>query len=401
MDVPNPAHDGTESMKLKCQPEDFVVTEQLELIPTSGPYGLYRLCKTDIGTAEAIQHLRRTWNLAANQVAHAGLKDRHAVTRQTITIRNGPQADLTADRFRLEYVGQTNEPVTAAHIRCNEFQIVVRDLSTPAADRIERLTASSRTFTVPNYFDQQRFGSLGYSGEFVAVAWCRRDYERATWLALADANARDRSAEKGQKEILRDNWGKWTECKNELERSHRRSIVTYLVDHPVGFRKAFALINPDLRGLYLSAFQSAVWNRMLSQLVVQHHSDLPRLRIGDAELPFGRIESDMTQQQMESMPLVSVRNRRLLPDVENLAETALIHYGMKRREMKVSFPRDRFFSKADRSCWLRPDCLQTSVGDDELHNGSKKVTVSFELTSGSYATMVLKGLTAVDQELDA
>jgi len=386
-------------MKLKCQPDDFVVTEQLDLEPTSGSFGMYRLLKTDIGTAEAIQHLRRTWNLPANQVAHAGLKDRHAVTCQTITIRNGPQTDLVADRFQLEYVGQTHEPVTAAHIRCNEFRIVVRQLAETAAERITSFAASSPSLALPNYFDQQRFGSLGYSAEFVAVAWCRRDYERATWLALADPNPHDRSQEKAQKTILRDHWGDWAICKAELERSHRRSVVTYLVDHPVGFRKAFALINPDLRGLYLSAFQSAVWNRMLSQIVRQYRTDLPDLRVGDSELPFGPVAEDLAEQAMQIVPLISVRNRKLLPAVENMAETALSHYEMKRSEMKVSFPRDRFFSKANRPCWLRPGKLQACVSDDELYAGSKKVTLVFELSSGSYATMVVKGLTGIDQEL--
>jgi len=388
-------------MKLKCQPEDFVVTERLSVTPTSGPFAMYRLRKTNIGTVEAIQHVRRTWNLSANHVAHAGLKDRHAVTCQTITIRNGPQSDFSAERLDLDYLGQTTEPVAARHIECNEFQIVVRDLSDAAAAEIMEHAAASRSVVFPNYFDQQRFGSLGHSGEFVAVSWCRRDYERATWLALADANPHDRSAEKAQKAILRDNWGHWDVCKERLERSHRRSIVTYLVDHPTGFRKAFALINPDLRGLYLSAFQSAVWNRMLGQLVTNTDTNLSVIRIGDADLPFGGMDSADTDQQMESLPLVSVRNRNVPAVVEDLATDAINYYGMTRREMKVSFPRDRFFSKANRSCWLKPDCLNADANDDDLYDGKKKVTLSFELPPGSYATMVIKGLTDIDPELNS
>jgi len=385
-------------MKLKCQPEDFVVTERLSVTPTSGPFAMYRLRKTNIGTVEAIQHMRRTWNLPANQVAHAGLKDRHAATCQTITIRNGPRSDFRAERFDLEYTGQTTEPVAARHIECNEFQIVVRELSDAAAAKVLEHNAASRSVVFPNYFDQQRFGSLGHSDEFVAVAWCRRDYERATWLALADANPHDRSMEKVQKAILRDNWGNWAACKEQLDRSHRRSIVTYLVDHPAGFRKAFALINPDLRGLYLSAFQSGVWNRMLSQLVASADTKRPRIHIGDADLPFGRMDSADADQQLESLPLVSVRNRNVPAVVEGLAADALSHYGMTRREMKVSFPRDRFFSKANRSCWLKPDSLRARVNDDELYDGMKKVTLSFELPPGSYATMVIKGLTEIEPE---
>ncbi len=381
-------------MKLKCRPDDFVVTERLKTGPSVGSFALYRLSKTDLGTPEAIAQIRRSWNLDARRVAHAGLKDRHAVTHQYITVRNGPQTDLRQDRFSLEYCGQTGEAVSAARIDGNHFQIIVRQLTQPQASQIVNRVSSAGGVAVPNYFDQQRFGSLGYSGEYVAAAWCRRDYERATWLALADPNPHDRSSEKEQKEILRDHWGDWVTCKQQLQRSHRRSIVTYLVDHPVGFRKAFGLIRSDLRGLFLSAFQSAVWNRMLGRMLEQEFPEFPTTDIADASLPFGCLASASVSSSDQTLPLVSARSRNLPEDVRRHAAEATECYGLRPEEMKLSWPRDRFFSRGNRRCWLVPDSVTADIADDDIYEGSQRVRLEFELPSGSYATMLIRGLTS-------
>lgn len=384
-------------MKIKCQPEDFIVTEQTSVQPSSGPFALYRLSKTGLGTLEAIAQIRRTWNLAAGQVTHAGLKDRHAVTHQVITIRNGPQADLSHDRFSLTCLGRTSTAVSAADIECNQFQIVIRHLKEHQARQLSDRVHHPGGVVVPNYFDSQRFGSLGYSGEYMAAAWCRRDYERATWLALADPNPHDRSDEKSQKTILRDHWGDWQTCKQQLSRSHRRSIVTYLVDHPDGFKKAFGLIRPELRGLCLSAFQSAVWNRMLGQMIEQRHPGLATTEIADATLPLGCLTSDEVEEQ-QTLPLVSARSKKLSAVEQQLAETATQQYDMSLADMKLSWPRDRFFSRGQRRCWLNPGQLTASMKSDELYPEFQSVQLTLELPAGSYATMLISGLTQGLQE---
>ncbi len=85
------------------------------------------------------------------------------------------------------------------------------------------------------------------------------DYERALYLAIAEANSHDRPREKEQKEILRQLWGNWLECKAKLDRSHRRSIVTYLVDHPTDFKaRALALLRSDLRSIYMAGISEVI-----------------------------------------------------------------------------------------------------------------------------------------------
>lgn len=128
----------------------------------------------------------------------------------------------------------------ARDITANQFAVVVRDLTEPAQAAAQEAFAETGRCGVANYFDDQRFGSLGQSGELIAKPWCLGNYERALWLALADDNVHDKPAEREQKRLLRDQWGDWITCKAVLARSHRRSVITYLCDKPADFKRALA-----------------------------------------------------------------------------------------------------------------------------------------------------------------
>ena len=255
-------------MKLKCQPEDFRV-EELPLVSPArgGRYAFYKLTKRNLGTLEAIELVCRRWNLAGRRISYGGLKDRHALTTQYLTIFDGPRQSIDNPAISLEHLGELNHPYQPAHFRGNRFEIVLRDLGPTEAVRTLELVNSLESAGLPNYFDDQRFGSVGYSGEFIAHAWLKGDAERALKLALAEANPSDRSGVKGQKAVLRECWGQWSEAKARLERSPTRSIVTYLVDHPTDFRGAFARMRRELRTLYFSAFQSHLWNLILARTI--------------------------------------------------------------------------------------------------------------------------------------
>ena len=68
--------------------------------------------------------------------------------------------------------------------------------------------------------------------------------------------------------------------------------------------------------------------------------------------------------------------------------------GIPLAEMKVKGMRQPFFSKGDRAGRIAVQDLVATGGEDEVHPGRRKVTLSFELPRGCYATMVVKRLTA-------
>src|SRR6187401_3308426 len=104
------------SMKLKRKPEDFQVEELTTLRPLErGRFTLYRLTKRGLGTIEAVEAICRRWNLAGRRVSYGGLKDRHAVTIQYLTILEGPRKEIHDRSFDLEPLGFANQPYGPAH----------------------------------------------------------------------------------------------------------------------------------------------------------------------------------------------------------------------------------------------------------------------------------------------
>lgn len=382
-------------MKLKRLREDFIVHEVSQFPVSSGPFAVYRLDKSGIGTPEAIAEILKVWNLPRRAVGYGGLKDRHAETTQTITLFKGPQRSLQQRGFALEYLGQAPREFHAKDILANRFQITLRGLDSAAADAMVALMPAVAA-GVPNYFDDQRFGSLGESGQFIAHPWCLGDYERALYLAIAEANPHDRPREREQKKLLRELWGDWLACKQRLDRSHRRSIVTYLVDHPSDFRRALALLRSDLRGIALSAFQSYLWNEMVAQWL---RENLPEgswvSRPGAAgELVFwSRVPPEQSQMLAElEIPLPSARQHQWPEGIEPLLQRVLQPLGMQPHQIRVKYPRDTFFSKGSRRVLLQPAELAWQRGQDELAIGREKLVLSFSLPRGAYATMVVKCL---------
>ncbi len=387
-------------MKLKFRPDDFCVEELPIVGPSeSGRYVLYRLVKKSIGTIEAVQAICRRWNLAGRRVSYGGLKDRHAITAQYLTIADGPPKSLQERNFELCPVGRSPVPYGPRSFRGNRFQIVLRDLNEPELGRaVAEIQALARD-GIPNYFDDQRFGSVGYSNQFIAHAWLRGDYERALALALAEPNPFDRAAVRAQKAVIRGLWGRWPEAKAGLERSSARSIVTYLVDHPTDFRGAFARIKRELRTLYFSAFQSHLWNLILARRI-EHSTDAAKcvpvtLKVGTFPFPRGLDPAEV--KDLTDSPLALPCARTPAPEgaLGKSAREVLDSFQLTWPELRVKYLKDVFFSKGLRPCLVFPQQLEHASVDDEFHRGRRSIRLSFELAKGSYATILVKRITDV------
>lgn len=384
-------------MKLKRIPEDFQVEELTAAVADGGRFAWYRLTKQSLGTPEAIDTLSRKWQIPRQRISYGGLKDKHAVTRQYVTILNGPRRSLQQKNLQVEYLGQMSRAFTPHDIAGNRFSIVLRDLSVAGISRASAALEEVRQTGIPNYFDDQRFGSVGQSREFIAQPWCAGNFERALWLAMADPHEDDRAGDREQKRLLREHWGDWPACKAALERSNRRSIITYLADKPGDFRGAFARMRVDLRSLYLSAFQSHLWNHLLATFLRRNCQpgqllDVP-LKMGP--LPFFRSLADEQAQmlQQSELPLPSARLHLEESPLLDLMTDVLQEFGLELRQLRVKYPRDSFFSKGSRAAGITVRSPEFRVDDDDLYPKRKKLSLSFELPRGSYATILVKRLT--------
>jgi tRNA pseudouridine13 synthase len=383
-------------MKLKQQPDDFQVEELTDIsLDDRGPFALYRLEKRGWTTPDALAAIRRRWRIDAHHLSYGGLKDRHAHTVQYLTILHGPRRGLTHHGVTLGYLGQVPEPYSSHAIRANRFRITLRDLSSEQAQSALTAAEAVQRDGVPNYFDDQRFGSVAGEHEFVAKLMVQGRWEEALRLALAAPYEFDRAEQKREKATLLDCWGRWAECKQRLPRGHARSLVDYLVHHSDDFRGAAARLRPDLQGLYLSAYQSHLWNRILAarlaETVPAEQLRPVRLRLGELPVPVRLDDAQRAELAALAIPLPAARSPF---DAEapwaGAARRVLAEEGLAWEELKLKGLRKPFFTRGERAALCVPTDLTADTGPDDRHAGREVVRLAFELPRGSYATMVVK-----------
>ncbi|MPY67794.1 tRNA pseudouridine(13) synthase TruD [Deinococcus sp. SDU3-2] len=154
--------------RLRTVPEDFRV-EEVPAYPLSGEgEHLYlRLEKTGHTTAHVLRELTTQLGVRDRDVGVAGLKDRHAVTTQWISLPAKYEARLEGfalDGVRVLEVTRHGNKLGLGHLRGNRFVVRARGaegMADTAAATLALLTAGG----VPNYFGPQRFGLHGLNAE--------------------------------------------------------------------------------------------------------------------------------------------------------------------------------------------------------------------------------------------
>jgi len=156
---------------IRSSPEDFVVHEIPRVIPEGeGSHLWLWVEKRSANTDWVARELARLAGCPQRDVGYAGLKDRHAITRQWFSI---PLKESGADMSRPEeFSGAGIEGVKILE-RCrhgrklkrgtlngNRFRLTIRQLLGDAKVLEHRL-AKIGEFGVPNYFGPQRFGHAG------------------------------------------------------------------------------------------------------------------------------------------------------------------------------------------------------------------------------------------------
>jgi tRNA pseudouridine13 synthase len=373
-------------VKLKQRPEDFLV-EEIDLVNLGpGPFTVYLLEKRGIGTIEAVSRIAREFGVPRSAVGYGGLKDKWARTRQKITIENGPERGLKEERFQLSFAGRSAEPVRRA--AGNRFDITIRDLWKGDLKHLGVALEEIRSDGVPNYFDSQRFGSARGARDFIARRLIRGEFEEALKLAIAAPSEEDRSRARREKETLRDRWGDWARCPESR-------IVRFLRNHPGEWRRAMAMIDPDLRNLFAGAYQSFLWNGLLTRLIRESvaPSQVFRKRYAMGELYFYRRLPASGRDRLKSLQISLPRRGAAYEDVQvrTFAEKTLSEEGIRMEDLKIRGLPSTSFARGSRSAIVVPANLSSSPPEtDELNAGRLKIRLGFELPRGSYATILVK-----------
>jgi tRNA pseudouridine13 synthase len=163
--------------RIKQLPEDFEVEE----VPAYPPCGqgdfLYLwVQKRGMGADFFLRQLARRLNIPTADIGTAGIKDRHAVTRQMVSVPARVKDRLemvSGDGIELLQVASHTNKLKPGHLRGNRFRVLIRQAE--AVEHLPTIVAQLRQSGLPNYYGPQRFGR---GGETLALGWALVEQKR-------------------------------------------------------------------------------------------------------------------------------------------------------------------------------------------------------------------------------
>ena len=178
--------------RLRSRPEDFFVEELPGFEPSgAGEHLLLTIEKRGMNTAFAAKTIAQWAGVDESAIGYAGLKDRHAVTRQRFSVwipkKIAPDIDaLQSDDLRVLDHAWHARKLPRGALAGNRFVLVLRE---PEGERdaIETRLRAIASQGVPNYFGEQRFGRGGGNVQQAVAMFAGRRVKREERTMLLSA----------------------------------------------------------------------------------------------------------------------------------------------------------------------------------------------------------------------
>lgn len=383
---------------IKKTPEDFLVEEVPLYLPCGeGEHTYVTIEKRGVTTLEAIRRIARDLKVSDRDIGYAGIKDAVGVTRQTLSVpRVAPElfSSLDIPGIKVLSAARHGNKLRLGHLAGNRFRIRVRGVAEDALELASAVLAVLGERGAPNYFGAQRYGVQGNS-HLIGRALVRGDWRGAVDCIIGDPAA-----------VRDDRWREAIEAyrRGEIEESIRlfpghcrteRDILHRLAKRPDAWEKALHAVHPRLKKLYLSACQSALFDRLLEErldtfdrvmagdLAFKHENGACFL-VTDAAAEAPRAE---TFEISPTGPMFGFRMR--LPEGEPRAmeEALLTAEGLTLESFNLP---GGLAMDGER----RP--LRVPLGEPHAEMDGEGLLLAFSLPRGAYATSVLREITKAD-----
>jgi tRNA pseudouridine13 synthase len=263
--------------RLRTTAEDFLVEEiPPEKKMTGGPYLICRLTKKNWELQHAVKEIAKRLSISHRRIGWAGTKDRNAITTQWISLYNVSAKQAAAVYLKdimLEPVGQSNEALSLGDLLGNRFDITIRDPDpVDLAGQVHSVTETVAA-GVPNYFGIQRFGAIRPVTHRVGEWILKGDYEQAvlTYIGMEFPGEPD-----GIKAI-RSAFSATRDPVSALhalpvQMNYERAMLHHLAECPGDYAGALQALPPKLLSMFVSAFQSYLFNLALSRRLDDGHA---------------------------------------------------------------------------------------------------------------------------------
>ncbi|MBS3735109.1 MAG: tRNA pseudouridine(13) synthase TruD [Phycisphaerae bacterium] len=381
--------------RYKQRPDDFRVEEVPLYMPGgTGTHLYFRVTKTGVSTPEAVARIARHLGVRPGEIGFAGLKDARAVTRQMMSLEHADAARLGAfadPRIGVEPVGHHGNKLRTGHLAGNRFTIRLRGVGAEDLPAARAVLDILQRRGVPNYFGRQRFGARGDTAA-LGEALVRGDLEQFVALLLGQPCAADGDDVRAARDAFdTGHYARALDLWPRAFREHRKALAAYKKRSSP--KAALAAVDKRTRRLYVSAFQSAIFNDVLARRI----DTFDRVRIGDLAKKAGsggvfRVEDADAEQPRAARfeisptgPVPGYRSRLADGQPGRIERDVL-------QEHEIAPEDFRGLGALKPKGTRRP--LRFGLGDPELSAGTDAdgdyLELRFTAPPGSYATVVLR-----------
>jgi len=415
---------------IRQMPEDFMVEEVLvngskaELEPKlprqvtgEGRYLICLLVKRDWDTLLAARKIAKQLGISERRVRIAGIKDKKALTAQHISIENVKLKQLK--RIRVDdihvYPLRYSPNMIFPHMSFgNTFHITIRNIrfsSVVVQERMSNMINELRALGgIPNFFGHQRFGTIRPITHLVGKALAHNDLEKAALLFLAKSSPHEHPQSREARKRLQET----RDFKEAITifphwLLYERLMLSHLVKHPKSYVGAFRRLPRRLCRLFLQAYQSYIFNQVLSQRLLR------KIPINDPQIGDYVVKTDShglpiksyikaTHEKLEDLRK-KVKKGEMYVAIPLIGFKQASSEGLQ-GEMEHSILESEKITQANFYVSSAPE--MSAAGElraamtpiinlnadkpvkDESNSRKKKLKISFTLHRGCYATVVLR-----------
>ncbi len=369
--------------RIKQIPEDFIVEEitpdgKILEIGNKGienknqeekEYVHFTLQKYNWDTMKAIKEISRRLGISHKRFGFAGTKDKRALTTQRVSLWNKKIEDLERVRIKdikLKDFRYEDERINLGDLLGNRFTVVIRNLEYDEEIIRERISSLMNELKgqIPSFFGVQRFGTVRPITHLVGKEILKKNFKGAVMIYLSMEFEGEDEEVKEVRKTLRET-GDFRETLKNFPKhlGYENAMLNFLVKEreKENFIGALRKLPKKLRQMFIHAYQAYIFNKSLSEYIKR-----------------GIV--------VERLPLVGYKT-----EIDEITSRILNEEGISQEDFRVdSMP--ELSSKGEyRNCFAIVENLEIiNIGDDELNEGKKRLTIRFSLGKGNYATVFLR-----------